>query len=491
VQRLSPWAHRLDSLLVAGERRPRRALVALGACLILQVTPWWYATPDGSAYVSIARSVFTRDHIGALGNPQLGYPIGYPALISPAFLVSDRPFLLLSLFNVLLWIALLIGLYRWAHSVIPEAAWLLTAVVLANVNVGILYRRTLSEAAFLPLMMWAVVALNEALVSTERYGNGRWILGLLLLLVTTLTREAGLCIAGGLALAFAAHRRQRSRSQVAIAIVVLLTFLAAAPLLVRPERGLAAWRAVSASFAAAPSTGAASLTPLLAGLRERITETGQLIIPGMFKSYSRSERWLDVNLLVYLPVCALVVCGWARLVRRRPDVLACTAPLYLVLHVAWPYGATGRYLLPLLPLMLASLWMATEAVAERRRLLFGILFVAHLGVAVGYDLLIDLPRARACDRQWSAVDALAEHIALDSRVAAAADVPRCVSLMLGLALDRPVAQLERSDVVDDGIRWLITADNSEPATGFAARGRYESYALFERDRSNLQLRGGS
>jgi hypothetical protein len=41
--------------------------------------------------------------------------------------------------------------------------------------------------------------------------------------------------------------------------------------------------------------------------------------------------------------------GWWRVLRRRIDVFALTAPLVVAVHVWWPYLAGTRYLLPLPP----------------------------------------------------------------------------------------------------------------------------------------------
>ena len=66
----------LDAWCAAAERRPGRWLILFAALLALQVGPMWYATPDGVAYLSIARSLAGADAPANLGRPQLGFPIG-------------------------------------------------------------------------------------------------------------------------------------------------------------------------------------------------------------------------------------------------------------------------------------------------------------------------------------------------------------------------------------------------------------------------------
>ncbi len=48
-----------------------------------------------------------------LGRAQLYYSPGYPLLVSPAFVLADYPFLLLSLFNFALALLFIAGVYVW------------------------------------------------------------------------------------------------------------------------------------------------------------------------------------------------------------------------------------------------------------------------------------------------------------------------------------------------------------------------------------------
>ena len=90
-----------------------RALLAL--VFAIQVGPLWYPTPDAISYLSIARSI-ALDHVAANhGGSQLYYSIGYPLLISPVFLLDERPFLFLSLVHFLWAIVLILSVYCWAR----------------------------------------------------------------------------------------------------------------------------------------------------------------------------------------------------------------------------------------------------------------------------------------------------------------------------------------------------------------------------------------
>lgn len=429
---------RLDAWCARAERRPLRWLVLFAALLALQVGPVWYATPDGASYLSIARSLAGGTATN-LGRPELSFPIGYPLLLSPLFHFGPRPLLLLSLAHWLLAIVCMVGVYRWARSQAADAAPWVTALVMANVHIWILYRRTLSEAAFCALLPWTVVAWN-AVVAPRDAAGGRHravyvLLAVALLALLTAIREAGALVGVGAALvalrAGAPGTRQRR-----IGFAVLAGILAAAVLaaVVRPERLQAAAQELTA---VAGTVIAGGPTTLLEQLRLRILDLGQLVVPGMFKAYD--DRWLSIATLCFVPVVAALAVAWWRFARRRADVFAWTAPPYVALYLVWPYGA-ARYLLPLLPLLWLASWTACAA-WPRRRLVFGVVLAAHLGVAVGYLFAIDARRARACDAAWPTVDLVAaQPRQLLQPLAVADGVPECVRLMLELAMDEPVAR---------------------------------------------------
>ena len=442
----------LDAWCARTERRPGRWLALLAALLALQVGPVWYATPDGVAYLSIARTLAAGGPPANLGRPILSFPIGYPLLISPVFLAGARPLLLLSLAHWLLALVCMLGVFAWTRRQLAEAAPWVTALVMANVHIWILYRRTLSEAAFCALLPWTALAWNGVVARLDRAlprrrgaaapssdvaGGAHALVAVALLALLTAVREAGALVGVGAALATLAGadgRRARRR-----AWLLALAMSAAAALvfatLVRSER----WAAASAEIAGGG---------LLTHLHLRLLDLGQLLIPGMFKAYD--DGWVGVTTVVYLPLALLMAAAWWRFARRRADVLTWTVPPYLALLLAWPYSGGGRYLLPLLPVLWLALWTWCARLPHRR-VLFATLALAHLGVAMGYLFVIDAPRARACHANWPAVDLVAARSRLRYEpLRVAAGVPDCVRLMLELTLDEPV---EADGAADPA--WLL------------------------------------
>jgi hypothetical protein len=191
------------------EHSPGRALAIAALCLTTLIGSVWYATPDGAAYLSIAARLAQGATPHAFGQPQPSFPLGYPLLISPVFHIAPHPLLLLSMMNWLLAIAFMLGTYQWMRRVIPDAAVLLTLLVMAHINVWNLYRRTLSEVLFLPLLMWTVVLVDRVLSEPKGARRAAYVVMVMMLLVwLTATRETGLLAALAVAVTtFTSSRR--------------------------------------------------------------------------------------------------------------------------------------------------------------------------------------------------------------------------------------------------------------------------------------------
>jgi hypothetical protein len=118
---------------------------------------WFYPTGDGSMYLSTVREFLSSEDLSEF---RCFVPPGYVAMILPTFLISDRPFLALSIMNWFLGVALLIGVYYWCRRQFPSVAVLLTAIVMVNISVWTYYRRPLKETAFMVVLIWTVNLLH-------------------------------------------------------------------------------------------------------------------------------------------------------------------------------------------------------------------------------------------------------------------------------------------------------------------------------------------
>ena len=464
---------------------PSKYLLLLALLLAVQISALWYPTPDASGYLSIARSLAAGTGPTNLGSRQLYLAPGYPVLISPAFLLADEPFLVLSVIHWSLAVALMLGVYVWARRHLPAAALLLTAVVMVNVELWSLLRRTLSETAFMTLLVWEINLLHWAAnaVST-RVALARTALAALGMAALALTRQAGLMIAAGfgVAMLLQAYRGQVSRSR---AFIVTLSVGLPAALAVA---GLARLDRVMAAASGSATYVDQMVDPSLPwvdqlgeGLRLRISEVGRLTIPGMFKAYARRGDWLNVNMAVYLPLAVLLLVGWAKWLRRTGDVFALTLPFYLGLYIIWPFDQATRFTVPMLPLLLACIWSALERLGRYRVGIFRALWVGHLAAALGYWLVIDLPRAWEDGTQWPAVRQMAAVLCADQGPVLAAEVPTDTQWMLQFALDRRVREQSPGTAIEAEIRWIVTTNAAARFAGFVPHVQAGNYHVLCRE----------
>jgi len=477
----------LETWLANCNRRPAPWLAALAALFAIQISPWWYPTPDTVLYLSMARSIAAAHHVAALGNPQTGFPPGYPLLISPAFLFGERPFLALSFIHWVMAVVLMAGVYRWFQQRCPAAAVLLTGLVMVNVSVWIHYRRALSELAFMTVLVWTVHALNAVLESESTLiAFRRGLIAGALLILLSLIREVGLvCSAGFAVAAFVAVRSSEIRRPVAVVVTLMVAIPAALAVAAFLHHDVT----MKASSPVPMGThvdglmhppATTSADRLIEGVRLRITDAGQLLIPGMFNAYGKRGTWLDFNMAVYIPLIVMVAMGWWKLVLIQPDVFALTLPFYLLAYIVWAFAGGSRYTLPVVPVVLASVWYLLEPLQQRRLTVLAILLVAHLGVSIGYWLAKDIPHGRECNAQWRTVERLAGAIRGDRRGVRAVNVPECIGLMLAFSLDRPVQMtLNQRDGSD--VRSIVMKDGEPAVRGFSVALRAAPYALLVRD----------
>jgi hypothetical protein len=465
-------------------------LAAWGALVAVQlVSPLWYATHDASRYLSIARSTATTGQPTNLGSPHLVYGAGYPLLISPAFLFGPYPFLWLSAAHALMAALYLAGVYVWARRYVPEAAVPFALLAVGNCIVLTLLRRPLSEAAFLPVMIWAASALTA--IPGSRAAWRPVLAAAVLLSFLAVIRQAGVLFAVGFALhlALRAWRGEMSWARVCIlSLAVGLPPVLAAGAMVAYDREMAArasaWsnmdiftRSEIAPRAEYPEQPL--FLQCLEGVRLRVSEAGRLLIPGMFNAYGAYRDWLNVNLLWYFALAGVLVVGWWRFVRRL-DVLALTLPFYAALHVYWPFDQSGRYFAPMLPVLFVCLWHGLAGLRQRRLALFTALVVLHTGVALGYWLAVDRPRALDDDRRWPDARRLAEVIrAAPGSVQVGPDLGK-THLLLEYVLDRPVAWQEAGRPPAAGAQWLVTAAGAVAPADFEPVAEAGEYRLWQR-----------
>jgi hypothetical protein len=447
--------------------RPKTVLAVCAVLLAVQVSPWWYSSIDSASYLSMARSLARGTGPTNLGSRLLWYSPGYPALISPFFLICDRPFVAIAILHWGLAVGLLLGVYRWSRQVIPEAAVWIASLTVVNHGFWIHFRRPLSEMAFMCLFVWVINALATAgKVPQARQFIGRLAAAAGLTVLLCVVRPVGVMLAPAVAVwtfreVFAGHLSWAR----AAATTAMIAAAAGTPvaLFVSHERAMAAELSGRSYLDDFESAARSPLEGYSRGAQLCISDIGRVCIPGLFKSHGTPGDWTDPNMLIHVPFFALVCFGWWRWFRHQNDLFACYVPFYLLLITAHSMDTGARLLLPLLPALFVSLWFAAERIADRRQDVAVAFLVLQLLVAGSYWLGVDLPRARRYDRLWPAVDELAAKIASEPGPVAASQLDSDLQLMLEVTLDRPV--LYGADRVKTA-RWCVTRREAGGPEGF-------------------------
>lgn len=471
----------LAARLTAMNDRPRLWLTVLALLLAVQISPWWYPTPDACGYLSIARSIASGGPVTNLGSPHLWYPPGYPLLLSPTFLLGERPILAISILHWVLGVLCMLGIYAWARRHVPEAAVLLTALALVNVLVWSHFRRTLTELPFMCVMIWTVNALDGVWrLPISRQLVLRLTAGSLLLAYLATIRQVGVMFAAGFGVCLlwqAWLQRVGWARAIAMTLIVGIPASLAVLGIVQYEHQMASLYGGKTYFDNFEAEETSRLAYVLEGMRMRISDTGRIIVPGMFKAYSDAGVWFDFNMVLYLATFALLSLGWWRFVRRTQDILALGFPFYMLLYVAYAMEAGARFLVPVTPLLFVCLWTALEPLKIHRINTMGWLLGLHLVAAVGYWVAVDAPRAYANHQRWGAIDELADTVRQDQRLVQVIDVPLEQRLMLELALDRLVLHPADPDAIDPDAQWIVQPETKPPLDGFARHRVVSGFSL--------------
>jgi hypothetical protein len=460
--------------------------------LAAQISPYWYPTPDSTAYLSIARNLARNQVLQNLGSEQLYYFPGYSLLISPIFLLSDEPFLLICVLHFFLSLLLMLGIWLWARPHVPEAAGWVLLLSVVNLSFCEAYRRALSEVAFMTVLVWLVLLLNrirEATSSARRVFLPA-LLASLLMIYLAMIRPAGIMVAAGFGtmLLLAAWRGQLSWSRavtLTLAVGVPATLVLGA--LILHDRALAASSGTTTYTEQLRDPTMGAFAQVMEGVRLRIYELGRMMYPGMYKSYARSGEWLNVNSVLYLPLALVVFVGWCRFVRQREDCLAWAFPFYLALHVLWPFDQATRFFTPLMPLFLVCLWFALGAWQHRLRL-FGGLAVAPAAVALGCWCFDGIPRARATEGCWVPVRQMAHLIEKEPAPVQVSESLGDTALQFQYTLDRPMAPYRPGTTARAGTVWLVISRHEQAAPGFVVHMRIGDYQLCHRCRATTYIK---
>jgi hypothetical protein len=357
----------------------------------------------------------------------------------------------------------------------------LAVATVGNTSFGNVYRRPLSETAFMVSLFVTVAAMRRLSRSASLW---HVVAAAASLAAVVLIRPAGIMLAGGFGMTALAAARRKETSwlraiTIALAVGLPAVFMQALWMKIDREHGIDQGTASYAELIRDPTMNLAE--QLLEGVRLRIQETGRMLLPGMYKVYAKSELWLDPLLLIYAPLFTAVLWGWLRFVRQERDPYAWMFPFYLGLYVVWPFEQTTRFFTPLFPLLLGCLLKIAPSPRFPTLRAIGIGFcLVHLAVALGYWLFDE---RRAAMKLQAAAPEL-------RRVVAAIPADEAAHVAVSDQLDYRWLWVQwllerRVDIWDSGpprpnVHLLICSEREPSPEGFAPLAIIEGYRVDRR-----------
>lgn len=474
VMRLAEWL-----------KRPPIALGLLAALLATQISSNWSPTPDGAGYLSLARSMARGGPIENMGSPKWHYAPGYPLLISPVMWTGERPLLLLSVAQWLFTVALMLGVYYWSRRWLGSSCLWITALVMANAGLWINARATLSEMSFMALLVWTAWALDRLAAETVPRRIVAWCVVIAAMIAAmSMIRPVGILIVTGYA---AVALLDSWRGAITWRRALATTFVVATP------AALAILALLARETRAAEMLGDANRTyldefklpdvPLVRqiaeGFRVRISEVGRLLVPGMLKAYAPPGQWLNVNMVVYLPLFGALLWAWWHVARQYRSALVLMVPCYFALYVVYPSDQGARYLLPLLPVLFLCLWWIVAHMPRQQVATLSCLFAAHLLVAAGSSAHTATRIARI-NAHWSDIDHLTALLRDDQRPAVTHNLPYGVRELALVSANRYIYGPRAEGSIAPEVVWLLTPADAPMEPGFSERARSGEFKLLER-----------
>lgn len=457
--------------------------------LAVQIRSWWRPTPDVVGYFSIARSVWSGRGLSNLGNPMLHYAPGYPLLISPAFLFPERTFLGISMLRFVMASITAACVYLWMRRLVPRpAAILLSLLVVFNVSFLHYYRTPLSDLPMMMFLFAAALALRKIAQARRSGPQIAWtVAAASLLLAATVTRQSAITLAAGFAVwaLFAAHRRAMGRLKALLAAAVMpLPALLAAVYLARRDQAFAGDSKNPTYLDQLQPLAHGFITQISTGLHLRISEIGRLLIPGMWNAHGRAGNWLDINLLLYLPLAVLVAIGWFRLARRANDPLLWAAPFYAAMYILWPFDQDTRFFTPILPILAVSLWPFIRLLRTARWRLLAALCAIHLVISVALWINESRRIGREYAQSWPALQQIAARITANQKPAAAPRITPNAQLWLQFLIDRRLesaAPAVPDSPLPADVQWLVQPAVSPRAdSDFSLEQTAGGFSLYRR-----------
>lgn len=471
----------LENRIASWAARPRPWIVLIALMILFQFKWWWTPTPDSVLYCSNARAML-HGKMERLGSRQLVQPPGYPLLIAPSFLFGDQPWTILTLNQMVLLAAVAAAIWLWFKPIIGPATPLLTALVMANLSIWRYSRMNLSEPPTMFWMLLAAISLDRTIRCPDWPSRLLWaVIGGLLAGMAGLTRIVGVSVALGMGLALLLRafggNSPWPRSLILATIIGALGLAGPVGFLLYDHAHEQPGGRDYLFYLADKNTNV--ITTFIEGMRLRISEIGGLMLPGMYKARSRPGVWLHINIAIYLTVCAIMIRGLWRVLRKRPEPMILGFPAFFIICSIYAYPSVTRYMLPVLPVLIAGIWFGLEGLKRHRHTLMLILLIGHLGVSIGHRLTT-IGDELALHRRWPAVLQIMEPLKNDRREIGAAGFETEFRMFMVWSIDRKIVEIADASRIDPRIHWLLIKPGDPVPPGFHERSANEFLKLLER-----------
>ena len=216
------------------------------------------------------------------------------------------------------------------------------------------------------------------------------------------------------------------------------------------------------------------------GFRRQTAEIGRLLIPGMWKAYSRPGQWLTFNTALYLLLCLPIAIGWWRFTRATLDPLVLMFPLNFALFVYWPFDQGTRFTVPMLPVLAGSVWYLLQSFEIKREAIFTIVIALHLLVSIG-AWIRDARIVRQWNRQWPAMTIVAATLPPGSEPMDARGIDNEKWLFLEYLTDRQFVWTSPKEPIPQSMQWVITPQSLPSSPGFHTITAVEGIRIEQRD----------
>ena len=321
----------------------------------LQSTPRF----DGAGYAVLGEALATGRGYYEINRPDTPphdhFPPGYPLALGVLWRLTGRSIVAAHLLSIVCTVMVVILAWRWFRAMYPpKTAFLLGLALAVNWTLGRVGGSIQSEPLY---MFWELVAVLLA-CRAERRDTG--VIGIALgvaLAASMLTRHVGICLAPAVGVVLGLRRHWK----VLIVAALTMTFVVVpwigwlALIHHHTQLGLLTWDRIG-------SRAVGQSLFYIQRLADQIT--------GPFVEVATviHQSWLlrDMANLWATMASIIIFGGWVHTVRsRRRRLTGLIAGITLVLLLLWPFTEAGRFLIPLVPMILVGL---TEGVARVVRL---------------------------------------------------------------------------------------------------------------------------